>query len=53
MRKVTIIFSMSVSPSVRMEQLDPDWKDFHINFICENFSEIHRENSLFIKTWYE
>jgi hypothetical protein len=29
LRKVTIIFVMSVCPSVRMEQLGSNWTDFH------------------------
>jgi hypothetical protein len=29
MRKVTIIFAMSVRPSARMEELGSHWTDFH------------------------
>jgi hypothetical protein len=48
MRKVTINFDML---SVRRQQLDSHWKDFHEILYFNIFLKICRENSRFIKIW--
>ena len=48
LRKVIIGFSISVSPSVRMEQLGSYWVDFRENLYFSIFRS-GRENSNFIK----
>ena len=55
LRKATVCFVMSVSlcPSVRMEQLGSSWTDFPQIFYSNIFSKIYRENSRVIKTGQE
>jgi hypothetical protein len=53
LRKETVGFDMcvclSVCPSVHMEQLSYNWKDFHEVLTLEYFSKVRRETSRFIQ----
>ena len=51
LRKVTMFVCVFVCPSVRMEQLDSHWKDFHEIWYLTIFRKMCRENSRFIKIW--
>jgi hypothetical protein len=44
---------LSVRPSVRMEQLDSHWTDFHESLYLNFLSKICRENSSFVKICQE
>jgi len=49
---VRLSVSLSVRPSIPMEQLGSHWKDFH-EITYEYFSKICRKNLCFIKIWQE
>jgi len=51
--KAIISFSMSVCPSVRMEQLGFYWKNCHLIWHLNVFSKICRQNSTCIQIWQE